>query len=75
MTSPHAAPLQLIGVDFTSAPTVKKPITVARGRLQGTRVSLQRVDALPSLAAFEALLREPGPWLGAFDFPSACRAN
>ena len=69
MTSPHAAPLPLIGVDFTSAPTAKKPITVARGRVQGTRVSLRRVEALPSLAAFEALLREPGPWLGAFDFP------
>ena len=69
MTAPHPAPLQLIGVDFTSAPTAKKPITVARGRVQGARVSLRRVDALPSLAAFEALLREPGPWLGAFDFP------
>jgi hypothetical protein len=69
MTALHAAPLQLIGVDFTSAPTTKKPITVARGKLQGTRVTLQRVDALPSLAAFEVLLREPGPWLGAFDFP------
>ena len=61
--------MHLIGVDFTSAPTVKKPITVARGRLQGARVSLQRIDALPTLAAFEGLLREPGPWLGAFDFP------
>jgi hypothetical protein len=69
MTAPHAAPLPLIGVDFTSAPTAKKPIAVARGKVQGQRVSLQRVDALPSLVAFEALLREPGPWLGAFDFP------
>jgi hypothetical protein len=69
MTAPHAAPPQLVGVDFTSAPTAKKPITVARGKVQGHRLSLQRVDALPSLAAFELLLREPGPWLGAFDFP------
>ena len=68
----HAASLphrQIIGVDFTSAPTSKKPITVARGSVQGTRVSLGRVDALPGFAAFEALLREPGPWIGAFDFP------
>lgn len=69
MTSAPALAQRLIGVDFTSAPTVRKPITVARGSLRGTRVSLQRVDALPSLAAFEALLKEPGPWLGAFDFP------
>ena len=59
----------LIGVDFTSAPTARKPITVARGSVQGARVSLLRVDALPSLAAFEALLLEPGPWVGAFDLP------
>lgn len=42
---------------------------VARGSVQGARVSLLRVDALPSFAAFEALLREPGPWVGAFDLP------
>jgi hypothetical protein len=61
--------LKLIGVDFTSAPTKRKPITVARGVLQGARVHLARVDALPTFEAFEALLQEPGPWLGAFDFP------
>ena len=65
-TAPHP---QLLGVDFTSAPTPRKQITVARGSVQGRRVCLQRVDALPGFAAFEALLREPGPWLGAFDFP------
>lgn len=67
MPTRHAP--QLIGVDFTSAPTSRKPITVARGTLHGARVSLQRVDALPGFAAFEALLREPGPWVGALDFP------
>jgi len=60
---------RLLGIDFTSAPTRRKPITVARGTLTGRRLALQRVDALDSFAAFEALLREPGPWLGAFDFP------
>lgn len=60
---------QLIGVDFTSAPTRRKPVTAARGLLQGTMLKLQRLDALPTLAGFEALLAEPGPWLGAFDFP------
>jgi hypothetical protein len=60
---------RLIGVDFTSAPTAKKPITVARGSLHGKSVTLQRVDALPAFPAFEALLCEPGPWVGVFDFP------
>ncbi len=59
----------LLGVDFTCAPSSKKPITVARGHLAGTLLRLDRLDALPTLAGFEALLAEPGPWLGAFDFP------
>jgi hypothetical protein len=61
--------LQLLGIDFTSAPTRRKPITVAHGKLAGSRLALQRVEALNDFAAFEALLREPGPWLGGFDFP------
>ncbi len=59
----------LLGIDFTSAPSRRKPITVARGRLAGAVLRLDRLDALPTLAAFEALLAEAGPWLGAFDFP------
>ncbi len=61
--------MMLWGVDFTSAPTRRKPVTVARGERQGAVLRLQRVDALASMAEFEALLAEPGPWLGAFDFP------
>ena len=64
---------ELWGVDFSSAPSVKKPIVVARGTLTGTLTGavlrLQRLDLLPRLADFEALLATPGPWLGAFDFP------
>jgi hypothetical protein len=65
----RGVPLNLIGVDFTSAPTRRKPITVARGVLHGGRLHLQRVDLLQDFAAFDALLGEPGPWLGGFDFP------
>ena len=60
---------QLLGIDFTCAPTRRKPITVARGLLQGATLWLHGVDALHTLADFEALLAAPGPWLGAFDFP------
>jgi hypothetical protein len=63
------APTLLFGVDFTSAPGRRKPITVARGHRQGAVLRLDRLDALPRLADFEALLAEPGPWFGAFDFP------
>ena len=59
----------LIGVDFTSAPRPAKPITVAHGHLDGDVLHLDRLSALPGWPGFEALLRAPGPWLGAFDFP------
>jgi hypothetical protein len=56
-------------VDFTSAPSRRKPITVARGRLQGPVLRFERLDVCTDFSAFEAALAEPGPWLGAFDFP------
>jgi hypothetical protein len=59
----------LLGVDFTSAPSRRKPITVARGRLQGSVLRFERLDVCTDFSAFEAALAEPGPWLGAFDFP------
>lgn len=65
----RAAALPLFGVDFSCAPNRRKPITVAHGRCDGAVLRLDRLDALPTLAAFEALLAAPGPWLGAFDFP------
>ena len=68
----RATPLLVFGVDFTSAPRPAKPITVAVGWLAGDRRPVYRLDTvrcLDSLAAFEQLLREPGPWLGGFDLP------
>ncbi|MDH0868056.1 DUF429 domain-containing protein [Mitsuaria sp. GD03876] len=59
----------LVGVDFTSAPTARKPIRLAFGRRRGAVVQLARQEGLTSLAAFEAWLAGPGPWLGGFDLP------
>jgi hypothetical protein len=64
-----AVALRLLGVDFSSAPSARKPITVAQGQLAGRVLRLQALRELPRMADFEALLAEPGPWLGAFDFP------
>ena len=64
-----ASSLLLLGIDFTSAPGRRKPITVARGRRAGEILRLEGVDALTSYAEFEFMLAAPGPWLGAFDFP------
>lgn len=59
----------LLGVDFSSAPSHRKPITVAHGRRAGAVLRLDRLEALPTLDDFEALLARPGPWLGGFDLP------
>jgi hypothetical protein len=59
----------LVGCDFSSAPTPRKPIVLAMGASAGGRVQLNRLLSLESLDAFEAWLRQPGPWLGAFDMP------
>ena len=61
--------LQLLGIDFTSAPRRAKPITVACGHLDGARVVLDCFERCADWPSFEALLARPGPWLGAFDFP------
>ena len=63
----------VIGVDFTSAPRARKPLTVAVGRLVetagGAAYCLDAIRELHTLAAFDDLLREPGDWLGGFDLP------
>ncbi len=75
-----SSPIRIAGVDFTSAPRPRKPITIARGTLHEVRGerALLRVHAIDALATFEAWeqwLRAPGPWIAGFDFPfSVARA-
>src|SRR3954462_13620623 len=60
----------LAGVDFTSAPRRGKPIVWAWGRWQRPGLlKLERFEEKTSHAAFEESLRQPGPWLAAFDMP------
>ncbi len=60
----------LAGIDFTCAPSPRKPITAASGSLDERGVlQVAAVEALTAWPAFEAWLRRPAPWLAAFDFP------
>jgi hypothetical protein len=66
----QGASIGLAGVDFTSAPSRRKPITVALGRLDGaSSVVLDEVVAHGDFVSLARWLRSPGPWLAAFDFP------
>lgn len=59
----------LLGCDFSSTPTRRKPILLALGEEAGGRVQLARIERFESLAAFGDWLREPREWIGGFDFP------
>lgn len=59
----------VLGVDFTSAPSRRKPIVVARGGLVGSTLGIAAVDHLVDFQAFDVLLNVQGPWIAAFDLP------
>lgn len=59
----------LAGIDFTSAPSRRKPIVAALGRREGDTVVLERFESHTAFDTFASWLRTPGPWLGVFDLP------
>jgi len=61
--------VQIIGVDFTSTPSPRKPITVAIGELEGSELKILSQEEVTDWVGFEALLVRPGPWFGGFDLP------
>jgi Protein of unknown function (DUF429) len=60
--------MQLIGVDFSSAPTRRKPIVIALGAAQNGRVQLQKLERFDTLTAFTNWLQS-NDWVGGFDMP------
>jgi hypothetical protein len=59
----------LLGCDFSSAPSRKKPIVIALGAASNGRVVLSKLVKIDTLAVFSDWLQQPGPWLGGFDLP------
>ena len=68
MTAMAPQPL-LLGCDFSSSPTRRKPIVLALGQRQGARVQLTALECFDTLAAFGPRLAQPGDWVGGFDLP------
>ena len=59
----------LLGVDFSSSPSRRKPIVMARGERSGARVRLHALETFETLDALGAWLAAPGHWVGGFDLP------
>ena len=59
----------LIGVDFSSRPTARKPVVVARGVSDGEAVGLDGFERFTTLEQFGAWLRREPRWFGGFDLP------
>ncbi|GCE11642.1 DUF429 domain-containing protein [Tengunoibacter tsumagoiensis] len=57
------------GLDFTSAPGRRKPITCVQARLSAGLLTVERCIHLINFPDFEDLLSTPGPWFAACDFP------
>jgi hypothetical protein len=59
----------VLGCDFSSSPQARKPIVIALGRLDGTRVRLQEIKTFAHVALWESWLAMPNDWVGGFDLP------
>jgi len=59
----------LIGCDFSSRPTRRKPIVVAQGEVRHGMVQLDGLLRFDSLDRFAHWLARPAIWLGGFDLP------
>ena len=59
----------LLGCDFSSSPSQRKPIVLALGHVAQGRVQLRELARLPTLEAFADWLKQPLAWVGGFDLP------
>lgn len=61
--------MKIYGLDFTSAPSRRKPITCAGGVVFDDRLRLEELKTFTHFTEFESFLHQPGPWVAGFDFP------
>jgi hypothetical protein len=59
---------KVLGCDFTSSPSKRKPITCAWGHLQGDTLHITALQPCTTMNEFAAVLAAP-KWTGGFDIP------
>ena len=61
--------MKIYGLDFTSAPSGRKPLIVLGCRLEDEILSIEDSQTLTDFGGFEDFLRKPGPRVCGMDFP------
>ena len=61
--------MKIKGIDFTSSPSRKKPITCCIGSLVKQILELQEIKYLTSFEQFDEELSDNGDWVAGLDFP------
>jgi Protein of unknown function (DUF429) len=61
--------VKIYGLDFTSAPSRRKPLIVLGCRLEDKLLRIEDSETLTDFDGFEGFLCKPGPWVCGMDFP------
>ena len=63
--------MKILGIDFTSAPNRRKPITCAVADFANNVLAIESAHRLPTFTAFEQTLAQLGPWIAGLTCPLA----
>ena len=62
--------MKIYGLDFTSSPSARKPVTCAVGNLRTNEpLIIDDVQTFENFLEFEMFLKSNGPWIAGIDFP------
>ena len=61
--------MRIYGLDFTSAPSRRKPLIVLGCTLEGDSLRIEGSETLTDFGGFEDFLQRRGPWVCGMDFP------
>jgi hypothetical protein len=61
--------ITIYGIDFTSSPKNRKPITCVRTRFDGEVLCFEELKLWHDFRSFESFLSSKGPWVAGIDFP------
>lgn len=61
--------MKIYGIDFTSSPSKRKPITCLECELTGSTLTAGTLVEWTNFDGFEETLQKPGLWIAGIDFP------